>query len=204
MSRLTGAKGRIVRRFGVNLFGNIKYDRLLERKPHKPGKAPQGRRSSRPSDYGLQLDEKQKLRLMYGLTERRLRNVYRLASRGRGATGEAMIEVLERSLANVAYRAGFATTRGQARQFVTHGHLIVNAEKVDIPSALVSLGDVVALASDVPNGVSVAARTAAESRPTPTWLVREGEAVRVVAMPTISAAPPLAELQRVVEWYAKR
>lgn len=204
MSRLTGAKGRIVRRFGVNLFGNIKYDRLLERKPHKPGKAPDGRRAAKPSDYGLQLAEKQKLRLMYGLTERRLRNVYRLASRGRGATGEAMVEVLERSLANVVYRAGFANTRGQARQFVNHGHIRLNEGRVNIPSALVSTGDVLALAADVPSSLSDTAKSAAESRPLPPWLVREGDAVKVVGLPSVATTPPIADLQRVVEWYAKR
>ncbi len=204
MSRLTGAKGRIVRRFGVNLFGNPKYDRLLDRKPHKPGKAPDKRRQTKTSDYGLQLAEKQKLRLMYGLTERRLRNVYRLASRGRGATGEAMAEVLERSLSNVVYRAGFAVTRGQARQFVSHGHLRVNGKKVDIPSSLISLGDRISLAPDVSGGVSERAKAAAESRPLPAWLAREGETVKVVGLPSIAATPPVADLQRVVEWYAKR
>ncbi len=204
MSRLTGAKGRIVRRFGVNLFGNPKYDRLLDRKPQKPGKAPDKRRQAKTSDYGLQLAEKQKLRLMYGLTERRLRNVYRLASRGRGATGEAMAEVLERSLSNVVYRAGFAVTRGQARQFVSHGHLRVNGKKVDIPSSLISPGDQISLAPDVSGGVSERAKAAAGNRPLPAWLAREGETVKVVGLPSIAATPPVADLQRVVEWYAKR
>lgn len=204
MSRLTGAKGRIVRRFGVNLFGNPKYDRLLDRKPQKPGKAPEKRRQTKTSDYGLQLAEKQKLRFMYGLTERRLRNVYRLASRGRGATGEAMVEVLERSLSNVVYRAGYAVTRGQARQFVSHGHLRVNGKKVDIPSALISVGDELSLAPDVSGGVAERAKAAAESRPLPTWLMREGDSVKIVGLPSIAATPPIADLQRVVEWYAKR
>lgn len=204
MSRLTGAKGRIVRRFGVNLFGNPKYDRLLDRKPQKPGKAPEKRRQAKTSDYGLQLAEKQKLRLMYGLTERRLRNVYRLASRGRGATGEAMVEVLERSLSNVVYRAGYAVTRGQARQFVSHGHLRVNGKKVDIPSALISVGDELSLAPDVSGGVAERAKAAAESRPLPAWLMREGDSVKIVGLPSIAATPPIADLQRVVEWYAKR
>jgi small subunit ribosomal protein S4 len=115
-----------------------------------------------------------------------------------------MVEILERSLANVVYRAGFATTRGQARQFVNHGHIRLNEGRVNIPSALVSMGDVLALAADVSSSLSETAKSAAESRPLPSWLVRDGDTVKVVGLPSVAATPPIADLQRVVEWYAKR
>ena len=114
-----------------------------------------------------------------------------------------MLEMLERSLSNVVYRAGFASTRGQARQFVTHGHIRVNDRKVNIPSALVASGDVLAFAGDAPTGVSDRTQRA-ENRPLPSWLSREGDSVKVIDLPSTASTPQVVDLQRVVEWYAKR
>lgn len=142
MSRYTGPKGRHVRRFGLNIYGNPKYDRLLEKRPHAPGVHGAGRRG-KASEYKKQLMEKQKLRFMYGLTERQLRNNYRTAASKREATGVALLKLLERRLDNVIYKAGFAATRAQARQMVSHGLFMLNGRRVTIPSILVREGDVV-------------------------------------------------------------
>lgn len=219
MSRFLGAKGKVVRRFGVNIFGNPKYDRLLEKKPNKPGKDPKVRSRVKMGDYALQLTEKQKLRLTYGITERRLRNLYRLASKGRGSTGEALYGLLERSLSNVVYRAGLARSRMQARQFVSHGHILVNGCKLDISSAVLSPGDLVALDPAAPAALAAAAADSSSAadyssaRPLPVWLSREEGGVRLGHLPsgaaaqapaTSKAAAAGADLQRVVEWYARR
>lgn len=220
MSRFLGAKGKLVRRFGVNIFGNPKYDRLLEKKPNKPGKDPKVRSRVKMGDYALQLTEKQKLRLTYGITERRLRNLYRLASKGRGSTGEALHGLLERSLSNVVYRAGLARSRMQARQFVSHGHILVNGHKLDISSAVLSAGDLVSLNPAAPPALAAASADSSSARPLPVWLSREEGGVRLGHLPSGAAAPSAspsaspravaktaaagADLQRVVEWYARR
>lgn len=144
MARHTGPRGKIVRRFGENIFGNAKYDKLLEKKSYPPGQHGQSRRP-RPSDYAMQLIEKQKLKITYGLFEKQFRTVYETAARMAGITGTNMIQLLERRLDNVVYRLGFAVSRPQARQFVNHGHFLVNGKKVDIASYLVKPGDTISV-----------------------------------------------------------
>ncbi len=144
MSRYTGPKGRLVRRFGVNIFGNEKMDKLLEERPHGPGMHVKGRRG-KDSEYKKQLLEKQKLRFMYGITERQLRNYYKKAASSKEATGIALLTLLERRLDNAIYRAGFAKTRAQARQMVSHGLFTLNGRRVTIPSIQVREGDAIAV-----------------------------------------------------------
>ncbi|MBN2279264.1 MAG: 30S ribosomal protein S4 [Candidatus Marinimicrobia bacterium] len=140
MARYTGPRGKIVRRFGENIFGNPKYDKILEKKNYPPGQHGASRRA-RPSDYATQLQEKQKIKITYGLYEKQFKRVYQTAVRMAGITGTNMIQLLERRLDNVVYRLGFAASRPQARQFVNHGHFLVNGKKVDIASYLVKPGD---------------------------------------------------------------
>lgn len=143
MAKITEPKGKIVRRFGVNIYGTPKFDRLLARRSDPPGQhgARQVRRKT--SDYGLQLIEKQKLRNTYGLLEKQFRRTFQRALRQKGVTGENLLVLLESRLDSAVYRAGFAATRMQARQLVNHGHLRVNGRKVDIPSYQLRVGDVV-------------------------------------------------------------
>jgi len=141
MSRYTGAKARLVRRFGVNIFGTPKYDKILERRPNGPGMHGNARRG-KDSEYKKQLLEKQKLRFMYGVTERQLRNYYKKADAKKEATGVALLKLLERRLDNAIYRAGFAKTRSQARQMVNHGLFMMNGKRVSIPSIQITEGDV--------------------------------------------------------------
>src|SRR3954453_17828245 len=125
MARYTGPKVKISRRLGVNVFENEKGRRALERRPYSPGEHGRSRRRQ-PSEYLLQLQEKQKAKYIYGLLERQFSNLYKEASRQKGVTGENLLPMLEQRLDNVTFRAGWASTRPQARQFVNHGMIKVN------------------------------------------------------------------------------
>ncbi|AEB73150.1 MULTISPECIES: 30S ribosomal protein S4 [Lentilactobacillus] len=142
MSRYTGPSWRISRRLGISLSGTGKE---LSRRPYAPGDHGQGRRS-KLSEYGLQLHEKQKLRYMYGLTERQFSNLFVRAGKIReGKHGVNFMILLEERLDNMVYRLGLATTRRQARQLVNHGHITVDGKRVDIPSYEVQPGQVISV-----------------------------------------------------------
>jgi len=142
MAKSQTTKGKIVRKFGENIFGNPKYDRLLNRKPYSPGQHGQGRRS-KLSNYGTQLREKQKIKFMYGLLEKQFRLNFVKADKMKGETGTNMLQLLESRLDNVAFRLGFAPSRPAARQLVSHKHFLVNNKVVNIPSYIVKQGDVI-------------------------------------------------------------
>ncbi|MGY8763607.1 MAG: 30S ribosomal protein S4 [Fidelibacterota bacterium] len=142
MAKTQTTKGKIVRKFGENIFGNPKYDRLLNRKPYAPGQHGQGRRP-KLSNYGTQLREKQKIKFMYGLLEKQFRLNFVKADKMKGETGTNMLQLLESRLDNVAYRLGFAPSRPASRQLVSHKHFLVNNKVVNIPSYLVKQGDVI-------------------------------------------------------------
>lgn len=140
MSRYTGPRLRIVRRFGQQLPGLTRKGDSARQSP--PGQ--HGQKRPRPSDYRLRLAEKQKLRFNYGLTERQLRNYFSAAAQRKGDTGKTLLSVLESRLDNVVFRIGFAPTIPAARQLVRHGHMMVNGHRVDIPSYICRAGDVIA------------------------------------------------------------
>ncbi|MBT3847969.1 MAG: 30S ribosomal protein S4 [Candidatus Marinimicrobia bacterium] len=142
MAKSQTTKGKIVRKFGENIFGNPKYDRLLNRKPYAPGQHGQGRRS-KLSNYGTQLREKQKIKFMYGLLEKQFKLNFVKADKMKGETGTNMLQLLESRLDNVAFRLGFAPSRPAARQLVSHKHFLVNNKVVNIPSYIVEQGDVI-------------------------------------------------------------
>lgn len=143
--RYTGPKARRVRRQNFNVYGSDKYDKILQRKPYPPGMqaASRGSRQPKVSEYGKQLLEKQKVCAMYGVHDKQLRSVYAEASRTLGQTDAMMHTLLERRLDSTLFRAGFATTRLQSRQFVSHGLFTVNGVRVTIPSYRVKAGDIV-------------------------------------------------------------
>ena len=140
MAKSTTAKGKLVRKFGENIFGNPKYDRLLNRKAYSPGQHGQSRRS-KLSNYGIQLQEKQKIKFMYGLLEKQFRLTFERAEKMKGETGTNMLQILESRLDNVVFRLGFAPSRPAARQLVNHKHFLVNDKVVNIPSFIVKPGD---------------------------------------------------------------
>ena len=140
MSRYTGSTYRKSRRFGFSILENGKE---LTKKPYAPGA--HGADRKKVSDYGLQLQEKQKVKFMYGLNEKQFRKTFEEAGKLKGVHGENFLKLLESRLDNLVYRLGFSTTRKGARQLVNHGHITVNGKKVDIPSYRVKPGDVISL-----------------------------------------------------------
>ncbi len=142
MARYTGAVEKLQRRLNTDL--ELKGERKLngksslDKRPYAPGQ--HGQRRSKLSEYGMQLQEKQKAKIFYGLSEKQFRNYFKEASRRDGNTGANLITLIEQRLDNVVYRMGYATTRASARQFVVHGHILVDGKKVDIPSYILKEG----------------------------------------------------------------
>jgi len=147
MARYTGPKVRVSRRLGTNIFENDKGRKALERRPFPPGAHGRTRRRNAGSEYLAQLQEKQKAKYIYGVLERQFRNTYEEAVRLQGPTGENLLRLLEQRLDNVVYRAGWASTRPQARQFVSHGLIHVNGKRVNIASYRVRKGEVISLSA---------------------------------------------------------
>ena len=145
MGRFRGSITKQSRREGINLAETEKVQKYLDRRPYGPGQHGQ-RRKGRPSDYSVRLREKQKLARLYGMNEKQFRNLFEEASNVPGVTGTVFLQLLERRLDNVVFRMGFASTRRQARQFVGHGHILVNGKKVDIASYRVKIGDEISVA----------------------------------------------------------
>ena len=140
MSRYTGPSWKLSRRLNYSISETGKE---LSRRAYAPGQ--HGQKHSKLSEYGIQLQEKQKVRFTYGMSEKQFRNTFDKASKLAGKTGENFLKMLESRLDNIVYRIGFASTRAQARQLVTHGHITVNGKKVNIPSYLLKVGDKIAL-----------------------------------------------------------
>jgi len=145
MARYTGPKVRVSRRLTTNIFENEKGRKALDRRPFPPGAHGRTRRRNAGSEYLAQLQEKQKAKYIYGVLERQFRKTYEEALRAQGNTGLNLLIMLETRLDNIVYRAGWASTRPQARQFVNHGLIHVNGRRVDIASARVRKGDVISL-----------------------------------------------------------
>ena len=144
MAKINTSRGKLVRKFGENIFGNPKYDRLLNRKPYGPGQHAQTRRG-KISNYGTQLQEKQKIKFMYGLLEKQFRITFKKAEKLKGETGTNMLQLLESRLDNVVYRLGFSPTRPAARQLVSHKHFLVNGIAVNIPSYTLKPGNTISV-----------------------------------------------------------
>ena len=206
MSRYTGPSCRLCRREGQKLF--LKGERCysaacaLEKRAYAPGQHGQNRKKA--SEYGLQLREKQKAKRFYGLQETQFRNLFDKAARKQGMTGENLLVMLETRMDNVVFRMGFAASRKEARQLVTHGHFTVNGKKVDIPSAAVKAGDVVAVkakSTSSPKFKEIKEMTIS----TPEWISTDVAKLegKVLCMPTRAMIDtPVAE-HLIVELYSK-
>ncbi len=155
MARYTGPKVRLSRRLSTNIFENEKGRRALDRRPFPPGAHGRTRRRNAGSEYLAQLQEKQKAKYIYGVLEKQFKKTYNEANRLSGPTGENLLILLETRLDNIVYRAGWASTRPQARQFVNHGLIQVNGRRVDIPSYRARKGDVVALSEKAANMIVI-------------------------------------------------
>ena len=200
-----GPKARRCRRLGSNIYGSDKYDKILQKKPYGPGKSPKFR-PGKQSEYAQQLLEKQKMRDIYGLSERQFRNMYARATAAPGQTGEMMKQLLERRFDNVIYRAGFALTRLQSRQFAGHGLFTVNGKRVTVPSALLKPGDIVTvrpkLKSSPVFGPIIAAH---EKYASPSWLKVDSGALKaeVIALPEPDHAEQGIDVRQVIEFYSR-
>ena len=155
MARYTGPKVRLSRRLSTNIFENEKGRKALDRRPFPPGQHGRTRRRNAGSEYLAQLQEKQKAKYIYGVLEKQFKKTYNEANRLQGPTGENLLILLETRLDNVAYRAGWASTRPQARQFVNHGLIKVDGSRVDIPSYRLKKGQVVSLSEKAANMIVV-------------------------------------------------
>ena len=205
MSRYTGPKARVSRRLGTNIFGTKGEAVALDKRPYPPGEHGRSRRRSTTSEYLIQLQEKQKARFTYGLTERQFRNLYDEASRRTGVTGENMLCYLELRLDNVVYRTGWGATRPQSRQFVRHGHVSVNGRRVTIPSYRVSAGDTVEVRQKSRGITTLQWNVDVLDRVPPTWLevTDEGWAANVISAPAREQIDVPIREQLIVELYSK-
>ncbi len=176
----------------------------LERRPFAPGQ--HGRMRRRVLGYGLQLREKQKLKRFFGMTEKQFRLFFRRAERMKGITGENLLVMLERRLDNVIYLAGLAHSRSHARQLVSHGHFLVNGQKVDVPSYLVKPGDIIELKPRSAKNENLQSVVAEKRNKTlPSWLEVDWDQVkvRVLALPTRQDVTLPVEEHLIVELYSK-
>lgn len=204
MSRYTGPKARVSRRLSTNIWGTKGESAALDRRPYPPGEHGRTRRRGNQSEYLLQLQEKQKARFSYGLTERQFRNIFKEASRKQGITGENMLRYLELRLDNVVYRAGWGATRGQSRQFVNHGHVNVNGRRVTICSYRVRKGDVVELREKARGFTVVQWNTDVLDRTPPAWIEPSGEfQITIRELPIREQIDVPIREQLIVELYSK-
>jgi small subunit ribosomal protein S4 len=199
MSRYTGPKFKLSRRLGISLSGSGKE---LKR-PFPPGQHGPGQRKKQ-SGYGMQLQEKQKLRHMYGLNEKQFRNLFTKASHMQGISGENFMILLESRLDNLVYRMGLANTRAGARQLVSHGHVTVNGKKVNIASYTMSPGEVIGLRERSRNQSSVK-EALANRNFLPNYLEFHDQAIegKYVRLPERSELPQEIDEKQIVEFYSR-
>jgi small subunit ribosomal protein S4 len=202
MARYTGPRVRISRRFGIPIFGPTKY---LERRNYGPGvHGPKSRRKT--TDYGLGLIEKQKMRYYYGLMEKQFRGVYEKAKNRRGVTGETMLQILETRLDNVVFHLGFGNSRAAARQFVNHGHILVNGRKAAIASYALKVNDIISVKDHkVSKQLATKNLEVSASRAVPDWLSLDKDNLKgtIMRIPTRDEIQPIANEQAIVEFYSR-
>ena len=175
----------------------------IEKRNFPPGQHGKTRKQ-KLAGYGVQLREKQKVKRIYGVLEDQFRRYFEAADRTRGITGETLLQLLERRFDNVVYRLGLATSRPQARQLVRHGHFLVNGKKVDIPSYSLRAGDVVTIKStSAKNATILHAMEEVKGRGVPGWLTFDGEAGKIMSLPTREQINLPVQEQLIVELYSK-
>lgn len=206
MARYTGPRNKIARREGIDLglktVGTKAHANLLKRLNVPPGQhGPKGRKKQ--SEFGLQLREKQKVKAMYGILERQFRRIFEMARKAKGNTGDAFLELLERRLDNVIYRLGFAPTRASARQIVSHGHVVVDGKRVNIPSYIVSPDSVVMLRQKALEIPIVKKQLEDKTYKPPAWLERQGPSGKVLRLPTRDDVVDDINMQLIIEHYSR-
>jgi small subunit ribosomal protein S4 len=205
MARYTGPKVRISRRLSVNVFENEKGRQALERRPFPPGQHGRTRRRNAGSEYLAQMQEKQKAKYIYGLLEKQFHKTYLEAQRLQGPTGEILLRLLEQRLDNVVYRAGWASSRPQARQFVNHGLIQVDGKRVDIASYRCKKGQVISLSPKAQKMIVIQHNIDTLDRSLVGWLEAGdgGKAVTVRSLPEREHIDVPVRESLIVELYSK-
>ena len=205
MSTYRGPKAKLCRRLGINLFGSPKYDKILTKKGYPPGL--HGRaKFSKKSEYGRQLEAKQKARFMYNLTEKKFKQYYVKADKMPGVTGEELLRLLERRLDNVIFRAGFAVTRFQSRQMTSHGLFKVNGRRTDVPSVMIKEGDVIeVLVRNKKSKLFEKNLEANKKYAAPKWLEvdQKNLTIKIKRLPEKDELEQAIESNLIVEFYSK-
>ncbi len=201
MARYIGPKTKIARRFGEPIYG---ADKSFEKKKYPPGQHGNNRRRRKKSEYGIQLDAKQKAKFIYGVQEKQFNNLYKKASRRKGVTGEILLQLIEARLDNVIYRLGLAPTRSAARQLTSHRHITVNGEVVNIPSYSVRPGDVVGI-REKSKSLKVITEALASRNNTFPWLEWDNDlqAGKFLSYPERVDIPENIEERLIIELYSK-
>jgi len=201
MARYRGPKTKIARRFGEAIFGP---DRAFEKRNYGPGQHGNARRRGKKSEYSVQLLEKQKAKYTYGILERQFRKMFEAASSSKGVTGEVLLQICESRLDNVVYRMGIAPTRSGARQLVSHRHITVNGDVVNIPSYAVRTGDVVGV-REKSKSMEVITNSLEASRKSFPWIEWNDSTLtgKYLSVPQRDAIPENIKEQLIVELYSK-
>lgn len=200
MARYTGPKRKLSRREGVALFA--KDSKSIERKGAIPPGQHGAKMRRRQSEYGLQLREKQKAKRLFGLLEKQFRKYFDTASQVKGATGLVMLEFLELRLDNIVFRLGFANSRAEARQLVSHGHVAVDGKKVTISSYQVKPGQTIAISGKMIDNTQVK-KSLEDSKSLPEWVERKATVGKVIRKPAREEMEQLVNEQLIVEYYSR-
>ncbi len=201
MARYKGPTTKIARKFGEPIFG---ADKHFEKKNYPPGQHGLNKRRRKTSEYGIQLLEKQKAKYTYGVLEKQFRNLFERAIRGKGITGEILLQLLEARLDNVVYRLGIAPSRAAARQLVSHRHIMVNGEQVNIPSYSLKPGDIISV-REKSKSLETITDSLSSRRATPSWLEWDQSAMagKYLNKPEREDIPENIKEQLIVELYSK-
>jgi small subunit ribosomal protein S4 len=202
MARYRGPKSKIARKFGEPIFGP---DKVFEHKNYPPGMHGMSSRRRKVSEYGLQLKEKQKAKYTYGILEKQFRNLFEKATSAKGVTGEVLLQLLESRLDNIVFRLGIAKTRAAARQFVTHKHIVVNGNVVNIPSYLVKPGDIVGVREKSKSMEEITDSLHSRRSAQYEWLEWDGDKLtgKFLNVPEREEIPENIKEQLIVELYSK-
>lgn len=206
MARYTGPKNRLSRKEGIDLgmktVGSKAYASLQRRLNIPPGQhGAKGKR--KVSDYGTQLREKQKVKRMYGVLEKQFRRYYQMARKWRGNTGDMLVQFLERRLDNILYRIGMAPTRASARQFISHGHILIDGKSVNIPSYMIDINQVITLKPKATTIPAVQKLLEEKTLAYPEWVERKGPAGKIIRLPERSDVKEDINTQYIVEFYSR-
>lgn len=207
MGRYIGPKNKLARRFGINLGLKTNAVKVAKRLSQPPGQHGPKKRKGTTSSFGKQLEEKQKAKIIYGIRERQFRSYVEEATRLKGNSGVVLKQLLERRLDNVVYRLGYADTRAQARQFVTHGMFVVNGKKLNIPSHLVDVGDEIALKENkAKKKIFVEISDKLAKKEMPSWLSVDPakKSGKVLGKPSEEDVENSFDVKFIIEYYSSR